>query len=238
MARKFFGLPLVVYSDEQTGPQRGGPDRRSRLYPQDDELLVEQVRKGTQSAFSALVQRHQGAIYSLCYRMTGDPQEAEDLAQEAFLRLYRSLGSFRPGTRLRPWFHRIAVNVCLDALRKRREATVPLEALLQMESQPRAASREEMPEEAYLSQEVRAEVQRALLKLPGDYRAALVLRYLEDLSYQEVAEVLGVPVSTVETRLFRAKKMLATVLAARNEGGKEGASNGLHVERGAGLPLR
>jgi RNA polymerase sigma-70 factor, ECF subfamily len=208
------------------------------LYQQDDELLVEQVRKGNQGAFSLLVQRHQGAIYSLCYRMTGDPQEAEDLAQEAFLRLYRSVGGFRPGTRLRPWFHRIAVNVCLDALRKRREATVPIDRLLEMESQPRTASREEMPEEAYLGREIRAEVQQSLLSLPADYRAPLVLRYLEDLSYQEIAEVLGVPVSTVETRLFRAKKMLARVLAARNEGGKEGASNGLHVERGTGLPLR
>jgi RNA polymerase sigma-70 factor, ECF subfamily len=208
------------------------------LYPQDDELLVEQVKKGNQSAFSILVQRHQGAIYSLCYRMTGDSQEAEDLAQEAFLRLYRSVGGFRPGTRLRPWFRRIAVNVCLDALRRRREATVPLDKLLEMETQPRAARREEMPEEAYLSREVRVEVQRGLLKLAGDYRAVLVLRYLEDLSYQEIAEVMGVPVSTVETRLFRAKKMLAATLAARDEGGKEGASNGLHVERGTGLPLR
>lgn len=208
------------------------------MYPQDDELLVEQVRKGNQSAFSLLVQRHQGAIYSLCYRMTGDPLEAEDLAQEAFLRLYRSVGGFRPNNRLRPWFRRIAVNVCLDALRKRREATVPLEKLLETESQPRAASREEMPEEAYLSREVRVEVQRGLLKLSGDHRAVLVLRYLEELSYREIAEVLGVPVSTVETRLFRAKKMLAAVLAARDEGGKEEASDGLHLERGTGLPLR
>jgi RNA polymerase sigma-70 factor, ECF subfamily len=208
------------------------------LYPQDDELLVEQIRKGNQSAFSLLVQRYQGAVYSLCYRMTGDAQEAEDLAQEAFLRLYRSVGGFRHGTRLRPWFHRIAVNVCLDALRKRREATVPLDKLLEMEIQPRTASREEMPEEAYLSREARADVQRGLLALSGDYRVVLILRYLEDLSYREIAEVVGVPVSTVETRLFRAKKMLAAVLAARDDEGKEGVSNGLHLERGTGLPLR
>lgn len=204
---------------------------------QDDEQLVEQVRRGSQSAFSLLVQRNQGAIYSLCYRMVGDPGEAEDLAQEAFLRLYRSVGSFRRGARLRPWLHRIAVNVCLDALRRRRESTVPLDALLEVERQPRAERRDEMPEQACLSYETRAEVQQGLLGLPAEYRAVLVLRYLEDLSYREISEMLDVPVSTVETRLFRAKKMLARAMAARNEEGKEGASGELRMERGTGLPL-
>lgn len=215
-----------------------GPGRRTILHPHSDEVLIQQARKGSQQAFSQLVQRHQGSVYSLCYRMVGNPAEAEDLAQEAFLRLYRSLDSFKAGGRLRPWLHRITANVCMDQLRRRREATLPLDELMASENGPSTHRRDELPEDAYLSRETRLDVQQALLRLPGEYRVALVLRYLEDLSYQEIAEALGVTLSTVETRIFRAKKMLGRILASPHEGGKEGPSHELHVERGAGLPLR
>ncbi len=186
------------------------------MQPPNDELLVEQSRKGNQQAFAELVRRHQNAVYSLCYRLLGDAAEAEDLAQEVFLRCYRSLDKFHAGARLRPWLHKIAANACLDALRKRKQ-TLPLDELTAREAEPRVDSVAELPEEAYASREARLAVQRALLRLPGEYRVALTLRYLEDLSYQEVADALGVPVSTVETRLFRAKKMLGQVLAAAAE---------------------
>jgi len=192
------------------------------VHAHNDEWLVEQSRKGSREAFSELVQRRQGAVYSICYRLTGDPAEAEDLAQEAFLRLYRSLGKFRPGARLRPWLHKITVNVCLDALRKRRDATLSLEELTEGPPQPQAPCGDDLPEEACLKRERQLTVQQALLHLPGEYRVVLVLRYLEDLSYQEIAEVIGAPVSTVETRIHRAKKMLGQVLPP-DVGRKEGA---------------
>ncbi|MHB9090591.1 MAG: RNA polymerase sigma factor, partial [Chloroflexota bacterium] len=164
------------------------------MHPPTDELLLEQARKGNQQAFAEVVRRHQGAVYGLCYRMMGDAAEAEDLAQEAFLRLYRSLKEFRPGGQLRPWLHKIAANVCLDGLRKRKGAALPLDALDEgQKDQPRVHSVDELPEEAYASCERRLDVQKALLRLPGDYRVVLVLRYLEDLTYQEVADALGVP---------------------------------------------
>lgn len=183
-----------------------------------DEGLAERVRQGDQAAFTQLVLRHQQSVYSLCYRMAGDATEAEDLAQEAFLRLYRSMGSFKPGGRLRPWLHRITANVCLDALRRRKAPTLPLEELIEGESHPRVSSRDELPEDALLGREARGRVQEALLQLPCDYRVALVLRYLEELTYREVADALGAPVSTVETRLFRARKMLGQVLISLGEG--------------------
>lgn len=193
------------------------------MQAQNDELLIEQCKQGSQEAFSRLVLHHQDAVYSLCYRMTGNAMEAEDLAQEAFLRLHRSLGQFRPGARLRPWLHKIVVNVCLDALRKRKDATLPLDELCAGHNEPPAPHGETLPEEAYLGREARLSVQQALLRLPGEYRVALALRYLEDLSYQEIAEALGVPLSTVETRIWRAKRMLGQVLTSPTENGKEGA---------------
>lgn len=191
--------------------------------PQSDEQLVEESRKGSRETFSELVRRHQGAVYSICYRTVGDPLEAEDLAQETFLRLYRALGKFRRGARLRPWLHKIAVNVCLDALRKRKDPTLSLDELSEGGRVPPTPHGETLPEEALLARDLQARVQQALLQLPGDYRMVLVLRYLEELSYQEIADALGVPVSTVETRVFRAKKMLGQVLTSPTAGGKEGA---------------
>ncbi len=187
-----------------------------------DEQLMEQSRKGSREALSELIQRRHGAVYSLCYRMMGNAAEAEDLTQESFLRLYRSLDKFRPGMRVRPWLHKIVVNLCLDALRKRRTAVLQLDELAEGACQPQPPRGDELPEEAFLGREAQLAVQDALLRLPSEYRVVLVLRYLEDLSYQEVADTLGVPLSTIETRVYRAKKMLGRLLSP-TAGGKEGA---------------
>ncbi|MHB1132819.1 MAG: sigma-70 family RNA polymerase sigma factor [Chloroflexota bacterium] len=205
------------------------------MNPPSDESLAERAGKGDQAAFAELVRRHQNGVYSLCYRLLGAPAEAEDLAQEAFLRLYRSLPHYRAGAPLWPWLRKLATNACLDALRKRKTATMPLDDLGQDGWQPQVGAADELPEVAYLSREARNDVHEALLRLPPDYRAALVLRYLEDLSYQEVSEALGVPLSTVETRLFRAKKMLGQLLGLARSMGKEGTSRELHVVRRASL---
>lgn len=191
-----------------------------------DQVLIEQTQKGDAQAFGRLVQRYQTLVYSLCYRMMGNPVDAEDVAQEAFLRVYRSLDRFRPGAPLRPWLQKVTANACLDALRKRKGPPLELDGLAEGASRPETPCEGEMPEPAFLNREVQLRVQKALLQLPGEYRAVLVLRYLEELSYQEIAEALGAPLSTVETRIHRAKKMLGRVLSPAAEG-KEGARNDL-----------
>lgn len=195
-----------------------------------DESLIEQVQKGSQEAFSMLVNRHETSVYSLCYRMTGDRAEAEDLAQESFLRVYRALGKFRKGARLKPWLLKIAANACLDLLRKKKQETLSLDSLMAVEDGPVSLREDEHPENAYLLEEAMGDVQMALLHLPVDYRVALVLRYLEDLSYQEVADTLGVPLSTVETRIYRAKKALAQILVSPNMRGEKEACNELYLD--------
>jgi len=205
------------------------------LTPRHDDELVAQCQGGSQEAFARIVRQYQDAVYSVCYRMMGNPTEAEDLAQETFLRLYRSLDRFRRGSRLRPWLHKIAMNLCLDALRKRKAATLPLDDPGEGSYEPRSPNGDTYPEETYLRRERRLDVQEALLRLPGDYRAPLVLRYLGEHSYKEIAEILGVPVSTVETRLFRGKKMLGQIMSSP-EGERRG--NALHLEGERGVSLR
>ncbi len=208
-----------------------------------DEQLVEEARKGRHEAFGQLVERHQGFVYSLCYTLAGRQAEAEDLAQESFVRLYRSLGAFRRGAALRPWLRKITTNVCLDALRKRREATLPIEDVLGSADEPSARASDELPEEALLAREARRDVRDLLTRLPVDYRAVLALRYLEDLSYQEIADALAVPTSTVETRLFRARRALARALGPPTgeasepsaDPRKEVSHRGLHVEGSASI---
>jgi len=173
-----------------------------------ETLLVEQARKGSQEAFAALVRAHQDAVYSLCHHMTGNALEAEDLAQESFLRFYRSLDRFRAGTPVRPWLHKIAVNACLDALRQRKGAPLSLEEWPEGTPPPRSPQGN-TPEELCLHREARLAVQKALLRLPSDYRAVLVLRYLEGLSYQEVAAALDAPFPRLRRVSSAPRKCLA-----------------------------
>jgi RNA polymerase sigma-70 factor, ECF subfamily len=137
------------------------------------------------------------------------------------------LGSFRLDSPLRPWLRRIATNVCVDSLRRRQAETMPLEEVLGSAAEPRSRSTDELPEEAALTRESREYVREQIRALPPDYRAALVLRYLEDLSYREIAEALGVSVSAVETRLFRARRALSRVLSPPPADGRAAGRSGL-----------
>lgn len=182
---------------------------------EEDERLVQQAQGGDRQAFAALVEKHTRLVYSLCLRMVANSADAEDLTQETFLRLFSSLGQYRLGSGLRPWLCRIAINRCLDALRKKRRRLqmVPLDGGSSAQSEElNRPSDEPSPERAYVRWEQRQAVLEAVSSLPPEYRAVVVLRYQEDMAYQEIAAALGVPVTTVETRLFRAKRMLRPML--------------------------
>ncbi len=162
---------------------------------EDDEVWVEQARSDGE-AFAELVRRYQDRLYGLTLRMTGDRAIAEDLTQEAFLRAYQALPRFRQGAPFSPWLYRIAINLCLN-YRQRRQP-------LPYDEEGSSASAEELVE----SRETQAAVQRALLRLPRPYRAALVLRHLHDLSYEAIATILDLPLGTVKTHLFRGRSLL------------------------------
>ena len=177
-----------------------------------EAALIERAKLGDQDAFRQLVERYQGAVHNLAYRMLGSTDEAEDAAQEIFVRIYRQLGRYDPERKFSTWTLAIATNYCIDQLRRRRLQLVPLENIV-----PWARAREAGPEGEALDQEARDEVQQLLRHLPEKYRAPLVLRYWEELSCAEIAEILGVPEGTVKTQIHRARKALGKLLVEREE---------------------
>ena len=176
-----------------------------------DEQLVTLVREGRNEAFSILVQRYEKQIFALAYRLGGDYDEARDMAQEAFLRVYQELSRYDVSRPFFPWLYRVSHNTCINLMHRRPKETTPLDNLLDLRADEE--DRELNPSASYEQQELAAAIHRALQSLPESYRLPLVLKYLEDMSYQQISEQLDLPVSTIETRLFRGRKMLKLALA-------------------------
>lgn len=181
--------------------------------PQSVEKLVESAKRGDTSAFDRLVALYQDRLYSYAVRMVHDPVEAEDIAQEAFVKAYRNLASFRGASTFQTWLYRIASNLTIDALRRHsRERTVSLEA------PPAATTDEAAPEPADLATagpdsrvetaELQRQVHRAIGQLSPKLRSVVVLYDLQGLSYEEIADILGCPLGTVKSRLFNARMEL------------------------------
>lgn len=178
-----------------------------------DEDLARLAQQGNQDAFAELVKRYEKQIFSLAYRLIGDYDEAADLAQEAFIRIYQMLHRYDPEKRFFSWMYRVAQNTCLNAMQRRPSNVVPVERAEEYFSDTAAGEAAE-PERDYLNREIRRNIDRAISELPDNYRDIIYLRYIEDLSYQQIADKLGLPVSTIETRLFRGRKLLQQKLAA------------------------
>lgn len=178
-----------------------------------DSLWVEQTLAGDQEAFGELVVRYERDVFNLTYRMLGNRGEAEDAAQEAFLRAYANLDRYDPARSFKTWLLSIASNHCIDRIRRRRLTWLSLEEPLP--PHPALTSDTPGPEEATLDNERSAAVQGLLDELSPDYRVAVVLRYWYDYSYAEIAEMLGTTESAIKSRLFRARQALAQQLESR-----------------------
>ena len=174
-----------------------------------DRQLVVRTGGGEADAFGELVRRYQTSVYNVCYRLLGDRAEAEDQSQEAFLRAYRRLGSYDDQRPFGPWMRRVAANLCLNALQRRR-AAMPLDE--ELEEVPGEAS--DLPEPSSDRREEIERVRRALLRLPAHYRAVIELRHYQGMSYDEIAGALGIDPGDVRTRLFRARRRMADWLRA------------------------
>ncbi|RME58585.1 MAG: sigma-70 family RNA polymerase sigma factor [Caldilineae bacterium] len=175
----------------------------------DEELVwLEQARSGDPAAFGKLVEAYQKPVYNLTYRMLGNPEEAEDAAQETFLRAYTRLHQYNPAHKFSTWLFSIANHHCIDRLRRRRLNVTPIEdspLVYTLESErPR-------PEERLLAAEEAREIQALIDKLEPEYRTPLVLRYWHDCSYQEIADIMEISLAAVKSRLFRARQKLAQI---------------------------
>jgi RNA polymerase sigma-70 factor, ECF subfamily len=176
-----------------------------------DQQLVERVQAGDKAAFDLLVRKYQHRVLKLVGRFVSDAAEAEDVAQEAFLKAYRALASFRGDSAFYTWLYRIAINTAKNALVSNRRRPVDFDLDLQdPEQYDRHARLKEgdTPEGVLLTEEIRNVVERAMEQLPEDLRTAIVLRELEGLSYEEIAEAMDCPVGTVRSRIFRAREAI------------------------------
>jgi RNA polymerase sigma-70 factor (ECF subfamily) len=179
---------------------------------------IEQARQGNQDAFAELVYNYQDAVYNLTYRMLGERAEAEDAAQETFLRAYLHLYRYDAARSFKTWLLSIASNHCIDRLRKRRIRWLSLDDPLPSESALALSSSEPTPEEWTLKSERGQNIQRLLDELAPEYRAAVILRYWYDYSYIEIAQTLETTESAIKSRLFRARQMLADKLRPTEAG--------------------
>ena len=176
-----------------------------------DQQLVERVQAGDKAAFDLLVRKYQHRVLKLVSRFVSDAAEAEDVAQEAFLKAYRALASFRGDSAFYTWLYRIAINTAKNALVSNRRRPVDFDLDLQdPEQYDRHARLKEgdTPEGVLLTEEIRSVVEQAMEQLPEDLRTAIVLRELEGLSYEEIAEAMDCPVGTVRSRIFRAREAI------------------------------
>lgn len=177
-------------------------------------MLVSAAQSGERDAFAQLVRRYEDQVFTMSLRMLSHREDARDLAQEIFLTVYQSLGEFRGDSLFKTWIYRVTVNRCRDELRRRRTVkhTRPgsLAGVDGTELDP--PGREPTPEEGARGRETERLIADAMDRLPGDLREIVVLRDVQDLSYDEMARVLEVPVGTVRSRLNRARCQLAELL--------------------------
>lgn len=178
----------------------------------EERALIEKALAGDQEAFCGFVRAYQAPVYNLAYRMLGTPMEAEEAAQETFLRVYRRLGTYDPQQKLSSWVLSIASHYCIDRLRRRRIKWLPLDAVPAPQADPASDA---APEPGLLERERQEEMQEMLALLPEGYRLVIVLRYWHDLSYEEMAQILGTTESAIKSRLHRAREKLAECLAQR-----------------------
>jgi RNA polymerase sigma factor (sigma-70 family) len=171
---------------------------------------VFEVESWQPPSWDEVVRTHSPRVYRLAYRLTGNRPDAEDLTQEVFVRVFRALDNYRPGT-FEGWLHRITTNLFLDGAR--RKARIRFEAL--PEDAERVPGRERSPEQAYHDDNFDGDIQVALDQLPPDFRAAVVLCDIEGLSYEEIAATLNIKLGTVRSRIHRGRTLLREALAHR-----------------------
>lgn len=179
-----------------------------------DYELVQAGAAGDNAAFEELISRYKNLVFSVVLRMVNDAEDANDLAQEVFIKTYRNLDKYSPEYKFSTWIIRIATNTVIDFRRKKRPETVDLDEMI---FEP---SDEKTPESKYLASESKNELSAIIEKLPDMYKMPIVLYHIEDMSYQEISDILGISLSKVKNRIFRGRKILKDIIIKNKE--KEG----------------
>lgn len=184
-----------------------------------DELLIRRAQRGDADAFEQLLLEHQKNVYNLCYRMAGNPDDAMDLSQETFLRAWRCLDQYQFASAFSTWLYRLCSNICIDFLRRRRrQQTVPLtfEDADGEEQTYAVPDAQPLPEEQVELKLTRETLAAAMAQLLPEHRAVLQLRVVNEMSYEQIADVLDIQIGTGKSRLSRARNQLKKILERGN----------------------
>lgn len=184
-----------------------------------DELLIRRAQRGDADVFEQLLLEHQKNVYNLCYRMAGNPDDAMDLSQETFLRAWRCLDQYQFASAFSTWLYRLCSNICIDFLRRRRrQQTVPLtfEDADGEEQTYAVPDAQPLPEEQVELKLTRETLAAAMAQLLPEHRAVLQLRVVNEMSYEQIADVLDIQIGTVKSRLSRARNQLKKILERGN----------------------
>lgn len=171
-----------------------------------DQILVEEVLKGNDEAFRIIIERYQKPIFNMAFRMCGDYDEAADLAQEAFLQVYRVLDKYDPNKKFFSWMYRVSHNICINVLNKKPKNIISMDEV--QENRLYSEDPLTQPEKYYSNRELRQNIDSAIMNLPDTYHDVIYMRFVHNLSYQEIADVMNLPISTIETRIYRGKALL------------------------------
>lgn len=204
---------------KETFPAILRSDTRQEKKVNEEQVWLDQARRGDKAAFGKIIEAYQRPVYNLAYRMLRNSGEAEEAAQEAFIRAYTRLDSYNPNHKFSTWMLSITSNYCIDLIRKRRAILLSIDEPLP--PHPSLMSEKASgPEPQIVQSEQEEMVQSLLAELAPEYRQAVVLRYWYELSYEEIAETMDTTVSAIKSRLFRARRQLAEI----------GIAAGLHQE--------
>ncbi len=193
------------------------PASRAEVYKMETIIKnrIRQLKNGDQNAFAEIVEFYKDKVFQICYRMLGNRHEAEDIAQEAFIRAYVNIHSYDLNKKFSTWLYRIATNLSIDRIRKKKpdyylDAELAGSDGLTMYSQ--VAADVTLPEDELETLELQELIQAEILKLPDKYRSVIVLKYIEEFSLKEIGEILDLPVGTVKTRIHRGREALRNQL--------------------------
>ena len=204
-------LPILVYFFDNKQLRRVSVKRSN-------SELIERAIQGDEAAYKELLENYRGAIFNLLYKMVRNKEETEDLVQEAFIKAFRALPSFNEEYAFSTWLYKIAINNCIDHMRKKRLKTYSMDKPVQ--SKDGELDREfpdtsMSPDKQVLHEERTNIIETAIDELPENYKVAIILRHSEEKAYEEIAEILNIPLGTVKARIFRAREMLKKKLKGK-----------------------
>lgn len=216
MTHPLFNLTFLfnIFTVEAPGDIKKGPDAialKSETQPH-----IEKAIQGDQKAYEVLVERYKRGIFNMIFQMVKNREETEDLVQETFIKAFNALESYDSKYAFSTWLYKIAYNNCIDAIRKKKLKTLPLDKPIRThEGEVKQEIRDDTtsPEKDYLFSEKKKQIQTSIENLPPRYRQVIVLRHQDDQSYEEIAEFLKIPLGTVKARIFRAREMLKKMLS-------------------------